>query len=141
MSLSDCPECWDTPCTCGYGYRKWSVSKLDSHVNMLECVRAKRSRSMIRSKVRPGFYDGQTAKELHDAGYRQTSRRFGIVSRVDISDEEMTNLFIEENFGETDSSVPCLPIEEQRGHYRRCYSEDNIEGVPDHVLKELRRMF
>ena len=22
MSLSDCPKCWDTPCTCGYEYRK-----------------------------------------------------------------------------------------------------------------------
>ena len=23
MSLSDCIKCWDTPCTCGYGYRGW----------------------------------------------------------------------------------------------------------------------
>ena len=20
MALSDCPECWNTPCTCGHGY-------------------------------------------------------------------------------------------------------------------------
>lgn len=24
MSLSDCPRCWDTPCTCGYEYKNWS---------------------------------------------------------------------------------------------------------------------
>ncbi len=24
MSMSDCIKCWDTPCTCGYGYRKLS---------------------------------------------------------------------------------------------------------------------
>jgi len=22
MSLSDCPQCWDTPCTCGYMYAR-----------------------------------------------------------------------------------------------------------------------
>jgi len=21
--LSDCDKCWDTPCTCGWEYRKW----------------------------------------------------------------------------------------------------------------------
>lgn len=21
MALSDCPKCWDTPCTCGHEYR------------------------------------------------------------------------------------------------------------------------
>ena len=27
MALSDCPECWNTPCTCGYMYRNWSPNK------------------------------------------------------------------------------------------------------------------
>ena len=22
--MSDCERCWDTPCTCGWGYRDWS---------------------------------------------------------------------------------------------------------------------
>ena len=25
MGLSDCIKCWDTPCTCGYGYRNMSL--------------------------------------------------------------------------------------------------------------------
>ena len=24
MSMSDCPKCWDTPCTCGYDYRRYT---------------------------------------------------------------------------------------------------------------------
>ena len=24
MSLSDCVKCWNTPCMCGYDYRKWT---------------------------------------------------------------------------------------------------------------------
>lgn len=27
MSLSDCPKCWDTPCTCGHEYRDWDWDK------------------------------------------------------------------------------------------------------------------
>jgi hypothetical protein len=28
MSLSDCEKCWNTPCTCGYEYKKYSTSFL-----------------------------------------------------------------------------------------------------------------
>lgn len=28
MSLSDCEKCWNTPCTCGYEYKKYSTSLL-----------------------------------------------------------------------------------------------------------------
>jgi hypothetical protein len=27
MSLSDCPKCWDTPCSCGHEYKNWSVER------------------------------------------------------------------------------------------------------------------
>lgn len=26
MSMSDCIKCWDTPCSCGYGYRHLNVA-------------------------------------------------------------------------------------------------------------------
>ena len=25
MALSDCEMCWNTPCTCGYKYKDWSI--------------------------------------------------------------------------------------------------------------------
>jgi len=29
MSLSDCPKCWDTPCTCGYQYWFMTLDRLE----------------------------------------------------------------------------------------------------------------
>lgn len=28
MALSDCPECWETPCVCGYEYKNDSLDYL-----------------------------------------------------------------------------------------------------------------
>ena len=28
MSLSDCSECWETPCVCGHMYKDYSEEKL-----------------------------------------------------------------------------------------------------------------
>lgn len=36
MSLSDCPRCWDTPCTCGYEYRNYTEDEAVKFV--LECL-------------------------------------------------------------------------------------------------------
>lgn len=38
MSMSDCPKCWDTPCTCGWEYRDYSVHRLYSMRNMFERI-------------------------------------------------------------------------------------------------------
>lgn len=27
MALSDCQKCWDTPCECGWHYRKWPLER------------------------------------------------------------------------------------------------------------------
>jgi hypothetical protein len=28
MAMSDCEKCWDTPCECGWEYRKWDKKRL-----------------------------------------------------------------------------------------------------------------
>ncbi len=38
MSLSDCEKCWDTPCTCGWDYRDWSIERLKDQIQMLKKV-------------------------------------------------------------------------------------------------------
>jgi len=35
---SDCIKCCDTPCTCGYEYRGWSIEKLEDYLDMLQTV-------------------------------------------------------------------------------------------------------
>lgn len=82
-------------------------------------------------------YKGQTALELYDVGYRQISRRWCIVARVDMSNEEMVEMFVTKNFGDRDSGLPSLSIESQKDHYRRCYSKDKM-AVPERIMKELR---
>jgi hypothetical protein len=42
MSLSDCPKCWDTLCSCGYEYRNWSIEDLKSQITMLQGVLAEK---------------------------------------------------------------------------------------------------
>lgn len=36
MSLSDCEKCWNTPCTCGYEYKKYSTKRLLELKNVID---------------------------------------------------------------------------------------------------------
>jgi hypothetical protein len=38
MSLSDCPKCWNIPCTCGYEYEDWSIERLQELIDILQQV-------------------------------------------------------------------------------------------------------
>ncbi len=38
MSMSDCEKCWDTPCTCGWDYKDWSITQLKEQIKMLQKV-------------------------------------------------------------------------------------------------------
>lgn len=29
--MSDCEKCWDTPCSCGWNYRRWSQARRIEH--------------------------------------------------------------------------------------------------------------
>ena len=83
-------------------------------------------------------YNGETIEYLKSKGYKQTSRKFGMVSRVDMSDEALKRFFIKDNFGDTKSGIPSCTLEQQKDQYRRVYSKDSIAGVPEKILKYLR---
>lgn len=38
MSMSDCGMCWESPCSCGWDYRHWPVSRLIEHRDMLQAL-------------------------------------------------------------------------------------------------------
>lgn len=40
MALSDCIHCWDTPCTCGWEYRNYSMEALQERVKMVTLIMA-----------------------------------------------------------------------------------------------------
>ena len=81
-----------------------------------------------------------TPQQLFDQGYRQVSRKYGEVSRVDITDEELIKLYIKRNHGDKTSGLPCVSLEEQKDFYRRCDSKDFIKHVPEVILRELNRL-
>jgi len=36
--MFNCSGCWDSPCTCGLGYKDWSDAKLKDQIRMLRRV-------------------------------------------------------------------------------------------------------
>jgi hypothetical protein len=41
MALSDCEKCWDTPCTCGWGYRNYSPERLSEFISNMVRYKSK----------------------------------------------------------------------------------------------------
>lgn len=38
MAMSDCPECWETPCICGHEYKRRSIEYLTELRNVIDKV-------------------------------------------------------------------------------------------------------
>ena len=56
MALSDCNKCWDTPCTCGEGYKDWPLAKIQDQIGMLTAVAAEYSNRKLKA-VRQDMID------------------------------------------------------------------------------------
>lgn len=36
MAMSDCEKCWDTPCSCGWQYRTWTIQRLKEEQRLIQ---------------------------------------------------------------------------------------------------------
>ena len=51
MSLSDCSECWETPCVCGYGYKDYTNDKLIKLIVSMLIYKSKGDKIVIIEEV------------------------------------------------------------------------------------------
>ena len=56
MSLSDCPECWNTPCTCGYEYRNETNEELARIIVGMLLYKQKSDREIILKLIDDRLY-------------------------------------------------------------------------------------
>jgi hypothetical protein len=83
----------------------------------------------------------QMARRLIASGYRAGSNRYRIVSRIDREDwkEHMARKHAPWSFEEGMRWVIGLGDERAADHYRRVYTKDKIEGVPEEVYRAVKR--
>ena len=85
------------------------------------------------------LYNGESAGKLYDMGYRQISRKYKTVARVDVSFLEMLKRCGEEE-ALKGKRLSIQRIECIKDYYRRCLSEDRIKNLPDNVIKKINQM-
>ncbi len=59
MSLSDCVKCWETPCFCGWEYRKYPIKALEDKKKLLEKA-IEFLKQNPKAKFRSSFGDSET---------------------------------------------------------------------------------
>ena len=56
MSLSDCPECWNTPCTCGYEYRNETNEDLARIISAMLLYKSEYNRKIVLELINDRLY-------------------------------------------------------------------------------------
>ena len=71
MALSDCPKCWDTPCSCGWEYRNYSRQHIEDRIEVYNLI-LKYKEDNPNAKFSHFFSDDETEDDkalmviLHD---------------------------------------------------------------------------
>ena len=56
MSLSDCPECWNTPCTCGYEYKNETNEDLARIISAMLLYKSEYNRKIVLELINDRLY-------------------------------------------------------------------------------------
>ena len=118
MAMSDCPKCWDTPCTCGHGYRDLSKEARIQRAAVVLGVDA----ALLKERF-GGFvpvdhpnWDGEPTENAEPV-FKKHSQGEGLVGPAGILS---LNLIKEEGFNDPEHqglvasmNVKCLGIEER----------------------------
>lgn len=51
--ISDCPECWETPCVCGHQYQSWPEERLRRQIETLQKVLASKTGQPVQEEAKP----------------------------------------------------------------------------------------
>ena len=124
MSLSDCPKCWDTPCTCGHEYRDWDWGK---KIELIRAVIGDEPSPQTHPDLNRNltlqatacFLLGQTLDKLREpqAGVQDRPHRIqrttkGLVLRKgDVNPQGGQDLILGTDFGEINVLGQLLPFE------------------------------
>jgi len=74
-------------------------------------------------------------ERLKKQGYRIISRKYGVVARIDRSDWK--EYMASKHCNGMDWVEVLDRLNHAEDHYRRCYSNDKIELIPDRLLVEV----
>ena len=70
MSLSDCPKCWDTLCSCGYQYQSLPIERVREIYNAVKAVLEAKEAGIIfeqeRQAKKPGSYGAMLVVNRED---------------------------------------------------------------------------
>jgi len=70
MSLSDCPDCWETPCRCGTGYAKYTEDQALELINaILKGQNRKRLLKRLNPTVKMFFSEEENINYYHSDGF------------------------------------------------------------------------
>ena len=85
MSLSDCPKCWNTPCTCGYEYSGYSLEQLQSFIGGVLQYHPIETRQQVLS-------------DLLSQCYTQNEEKTIVVCKTTVNDARTAFLIIQERY-------------------------------------------
>ena len=69
MAMSDCGRCWDTPCSCGWSFKNYTIETLAKYLASITQYREKEEALIILRKAL------EIAEEEKQVTYKQINKK------------------------------------------------------------------